>query len=120
MHWGTPMAVSRSDLDFARIVNQSRMELEAAGNPSFMVVIVDQAGTVHLTPMVFSTAGPATDHAKRINRAAFSTGELVLIVSRSAAADRAMFSVLEPRGLRRLHHQVEVIEETLADIDRAI
>jgi len=114
------MPVSPSDLDFPRIINQSRMELETAGNPSYMVVLVDQAGTVHLTPMVFSTVGPATDHAKRINRAAFSTGELVLIVSRSAAGGRAMFTVVEPRKQRRLHQRLEVIEETVAEIDRAI
>jgi hypothetical protein len=114
------MAVSTSDLDFAHVINQSRLELEAAGNPSYMVVVVDEARTVHLTPMVFATVGPAADHAKRIGRAAFSTGELVLIVSRSAVDGRASFKVLESRHLRKLHEHLEVIEETLAEIDAAI
>ena len=114
------MPVSTSDLDYARIINQSRLELEAAGNPSFMVVLVDDAGTVHLTPMVFSTVGPAADHAKRITRAAFATGEMVLIVSRSAVDGRASFKVLESRQLRKLHEHLEMIEETIAEIDAAI
>jgi hypothetical protein len=111
------MPASLSDLDFVGVINQTRLELEAAGNPAYLVVVVDGAGAVHLTPMVFSTIGPAADHATRIGRAAFATGELVVIVSRQAAAGRAMFSVIDPRGLRKLHQRLEVIEETLAETD---
>jgi hypothetical protein len=109
-----------SDLDYVRIINQSRLELEAAGNPSYLVVVVDHAGEPHLAPMVFSTPGPAVDHATRIGRAAFETGEQVVIVSRSVAERRAMFTVMDPRTQKKLHQRPEVVEETLADIDRAI
>ena len=111
------MPVSTANLDFVRVISQARLELETAGNPSYVVVIIDEAGETHLAPMVFSTVGPAADHAARINRAAFATGELVLIVSRSAADHRAMFAVLDPRGLRKLHQRLEVIEETFAETD---
>jgi hypothetical protein len=107
-------------LDFVAIINQSRLELETAGNPSYVVVILDQAGASHLAPMVFSTAGTAVDHATRIGRAAFETGERVIIVSRSVADHRAMFSVIDPRTQKRLHQRLEVVEETFAEIDRAV
>jgi hypothetical protein len=108
------------ELDHVRIINQARLELESAGNPSYVVAVVDQAGTAHLAPMVFSTVGPAADHAKRLNRAAFGSEEHVVIVSRSAAGRRAMFTVLDPRTLKKLLTRLEVIEETFAEIDRAI
>jgi hypothetical protein len=109
-----------TDLDFVRIINQSRLELEAAGNPSHVVVVLGHDGESHLAPMVFSTVGPAVDHATRIGRAAFETGEQVVIVSRSVAEHRAMFTVMDPRTQRKLHQRLEVIEETLAEIDQAI
>lgn len=109
-----------SNLDFVRIINQSRLELEAAGNPSYVVVVLDLAGESHLAPMVFSTVGPAVDHATRIGRAAFETGEQVVIVSRSVADHRAMYTVMDPRTQKKLHQRLEVVEETLAEIDRAI
>jgi hypothetical protein len=108
------------ELDFVRIINQCRLELESAGNPSYVVAVVDAAGTAHLAPMVFSTVGPAADHAARLNRAAFGSDEQVLIVSRSAAGRRAMFTVVDPRTLKKLHQRLEVIEETFAEIDKAI
>jgi hypothetical protein len=109
------------DLDYVRIINQARMELESAGNPGYVVAVVDAAaGTVELTPMVFATVGPATDHASRIGRAVFDTGERVVIVSRSAAGRRAMFTVVEPRTMRKLHQRLEVIEETFAELDTKI
>jgi hypothetical protein len=106
--------------DFVRIINQSRLELESAGNPAYVVAVIDQQGETHLAPMVFATVGPAVDHATRINRAAFDTGEHVLIVSRSAALRRAMFTVVDPRTQRKLHQRLEVIEESFAETDRAI
>jgi hypothetical protein len=109
-----------SNLDFVRIINESRLELEAAGNPSYVVVVLDHAGESHLAPMVFATVGPAVDHAIRIGRAAFETGEQVVIVSRSVAERRAMFSVMDPRTQKKLYQRVEVVEETLADIDQAV
>jgi hypothetical protein len=106
--------------DYVAIINRSRLELEAAGNPSYVVVVLDHAGESHLAPMVFATAGPAVDHATRIGRAAFETGEQVVIVSRSVAERRAVFSVMDPRTQKRLHQRVEVVEETFAEIDRAV
>jgi hypothetical protein len=108
------------DLDYVRIINQSRLELETAGNPGYVVAVVNAAGDVELSPMVFATIGPATDHASRMGRAVFDTGEHVVIVSRSAAGHRAMFTVVEPRTLRKLHQRLEVIEETFAEMDTKI
>ena len=108
------------DLDHVRIINQARIELESAGNPSYVVAVVDGEGTAHMAPMVFSTVGPAADHATRLNRAASATGEQVVIVSRSAAGQRAMFTVVEPRTLRKLHQRLEVIEETFVELDTKI
>jgi hypothetical protein len=107
-------------LDHVRIINQARLELESAGNPSYVVAVVDTDGQTHLAPMVFATVGPAAEHATRLNRAAFSTGEQVVIVSRSAAGRRAMFTVVEPRTLRKLHQRLEVIEETFVEQDTKI
>jgi hypothetical protein len=106
--------------DYVGIINQSRLELEAAGNPSYVVVVLDHDGQSHLAPMVFATVGPAVDHATRIGRAAFETGEQVVIVSRSVAERRAMFCVMDPRTQKKLHQRVEVVEETLAEIDQAV
>lgn len=111
---------SAANLDHVRIINQARLELETAGNPSYMVVVVDQQNVAHLTPMIFATIGPATEHASRIGRACFDTGERVLIVSRSAVDRRAAFVILDPRTMRKLHQRLEVIEETMAEIDASI
>jgi len=108
------------ELDYVRIINQARLELESAGNPSYVVVVVDQQGDAHLAPMVFATVGPASDHATRLGRVVFDTGERVVIVSRSAAGHRAMFTVVEPRTMRKLHQRLEVIEETFAEMDTRI
>jgi hypothetical protein len=118
-HTGMKMPPAAA-FDYLRIINGARLELESAGNPSYMVVVVDHDGEPHLTPMVFATIGPATDHASRIGRAAFDTGERVVIVNRSAAAHRAMFTVVEPRTMRKLHQRLEVIEETFAEMDTKI
>jgi hypothetical protein len=105
------------ELDFVRIINAARLELESAGNPAYAVAVADQGAEVQLAPIVFSTVGPAADHATRLGRAALATGEQVVIVSRSAAGRRAMFTVVEPRTLRKLHQRLEVIEETFAEMD---
>jgi hypothetical protein len=108
------------DLDHVRIINHARLELESAGNPSYVVVVVDELNDAHLAPMVFATVGPASEHATRLGRAVFDTGERVVIVSRSAAGHRAMFTVVEPRTMRKLHQRLEVIEETFAEMDTKI
>jgi hypothetical protein len=108
------------ELDHVRIINHARLELESAGNPAYAVAVIDDAGTAHLAPMVFSTVGPAADHAARLNRAAFGTTEQVVIISRSAAGRRAMFTVVEPRTLKKLHQRLEVIEETFMEMDTKI
>jgi hypothetical protein len=108
-----------AQLDYVRIINGSRLELEAAGNPAYVVVILDAEGQAHLSPMVFATVGPATDHAQR-TATSTAAGEHVVIVSRSAAGGRAMFSVVEPKTLKRLHQRLEVVEQSFADTDRAI
>ncbi|WP_027007333.1 hypothetical protein [Conexibacter woesei] len=114
------MSATPFDLDHVSVINSCRLELESAGNPSYVVAIVDETGAVHLAPMVFSTVGPAADHATRLNRAAFGTNEQVVIVSRSAAGRRAMFTVVEPRTLRKLHQRLEVIEESFHEMDTKI
>jgi hypothetical protein len=108
------------ELDHVRIINQARLELESAGNPSYVVAVIDQAGTAHLAPMVFSTVGPAADHAARLNRAAYGTDEQVVIISHSAAGRRAMFTVVDPRTLKKLHQRLEVIEESFLEMDTKI
>lgn len=107
------------ELDFVRTINGARLELETAGNPSYVIVTVDTVGDGHLSPMVFSTVGPAADHAIRVARGC-QPGEHTVIVSRSAGGQRAMFTVVEPKTLRRLHQRLEVIEQTFAETDGVI
>lgn len=106
-------------VDYLRVINGVRLELESAGNPSYMVVVVDEAGEAHLSPMIYATVGPSSDHAARLVRDA-APGERVLIIGRSAAGRRAMFTVLEPRTLKKLHQRLEVIEESFAETDGPI
>ncbi|MDX6702321.1 MAG: hypothetical protein QOF26_2547 [Baekduia sp.] len=113
------MRAPAAPLDYVRIINAARLELESAGNPSYVVAIVDAAGQAHLSPMVFSTVGPAADHAMRVAKAT-EPGEQVLTVSRSEAGHRAMFTVVEPKTLKRLHQRLEVVEETFVETDRKI
>jgi hypothetical protein len=107
------------DIDYVRTINGARLELEVSGNPAHVVVMIDAAGQGQLSPMVFSTVGPAADHAKRMAQSA-EPGQRVVIVSRSAGGDRAMFTVVDPKTLKRLHQRIEVIEQTFAETDRAI
>jgi hypothetical protein len=113
------MLPGQHDVDYLRTINGARLELETAGNPSYVVVTIDQAGDGHLSPMVFSTVGPAADHAIRVGRSC-EPGERTLIVSRSAGGQRAMFTVVEPKTLRRMHQRLEVIEQTFAETDGVI
>jgi hypothetical protein len=106
-------------LDYVRTINSARLELESAGNPSYVVVTVDAAGECELSPMVFSTVGPAADHALRVARSQEAALQVV-IISRSAGGQRAMFTVVEPKGLKRLHQRIEVIEQTFAETDGVI
>jgi hypothetical protein len=107
------------ELDYVRTINGARMELETAGNPSYVVITVDPAGESQLSPMVFSTVGPAADHAIRV-AGSCAPGEHTLIVSRSAGGQRAMFTVVEPKTLKRLHQRLEVVEQTFAETDHVI
>lgn len=111
-----PMKSSAADIDYARVINSTRLELESAGNPAYVVVILDASGEAHLAPMVFSTIGPASDHAQRL-APALGEGERIVVVSRSAAGRRAMFTILDPRTLRKLHQRPEMIEQTFAESD---
>jgi hypothetical protein len=113
------MTAPEAPVDYVRIINGVRLELEVAGNPSYIVVILDAAGEPHSAPMVYATVGPSADHAVRLSKQV-DPGERVFIVSRSAAGRRAMFTVLEPRSLKKLHQRLEVIEETFAETDRPI
>jgi hypothetical protein len=108
------MTASGGDDYYVGLINGTRLELEQAGNPSYVVVIVDAAGEAHLSSMVFATSGPANDHAARLASHTVE-GERVLIVNRSEAGRRAMFTVVEPKTLRKLHQQLEVIEQTFAE-----
>ena len=113
------MLPGQHDLDFLRTINGARLELESAGNPSYVVVTIDHDGNGHLSPVVFSTVGPAADHAIRVG-GTIEPGERTVIVSRSAGGKRAMFTVVEPKTLKRMHQRLEVIEETFAETDGVI
>jgi hypothetical protein len=108
-----------SEAQFVRVINGARFELEASGNPAYAVVLLDAAGEAHLSPMVYATVAPAADHGQRILSGA-DPGEQVFVVSRSASGRRAIFTVVEPKTLRRLHQRLEVIEETFAETDGKI
>jgi hypothetical protein len=108
------MKSSADDIDYARVLNHARLELESAGNPAYVVVILDTAGDPHLAPIVFSTVGPASDHAQRL-APSLAKGERIVLVSRSAAGRRAMFAVLDPKTLRKLHQRPEVVEQSFTD-----
>ena len=69
--------------------------------------------------MVFSTVGPAADHGQRVASAA-APAEHVFVVSRSAAGQRAMFTVVEPKTLKSSTSTLEVIEETFIETDGPI
>ncbi|HMJ36901.1 MAG TPA: hypothetical protein VK501_23550 [Baekduia sp.] len=103
-------------IDYVRTINSARLELESAGNPSYVVITLDAAGESQLSPMVFSTVGPAADHGVRTARE-LQPGEQVVIVSRSAGGQRAMFTIVEPKTLKRIHQRVEVIEQSFAETD---
>jgi hypothetical protein len=113
------MMHGQQQIDYLRTINSARLELESAGNPSYVVVTLDADGESHLSPMVFSTVGPAADHGLRMGRQ-LAPGEQIVIVSRSAGGQRAMFTVVEPKTLKRMHQRLEVIEQTFAETDGVI
>jgi hypothetical protein len=110
------MKSSAADIDYARVINGTRLELESAGNPAYVVVILDGGGEAHIAPMVFSTIGPASDHAQRLTPS-LAEGERIVVVSRSAAGQRVMFTILDPKTLRKLHQRPEVVEQAFKDSD---
>ena len=103
---------SAAGLDYARLVHAARLDLESAGNPAFVVAWVDAAGESHLSPMVFFTNEPAVEHAKRL--LSQEPQRTVTIISRQAVAHRALFTVLDPGTLKKLHSQLEVVETSFA------
>jgi hypothetical protein len=112
-----PFAYAPDDAhDYGRIIHGVRLELEAAGNPAYLVVLVDAADVTQLSHMVFATVHSAADLARRLGREA-PEGTEALIVSRQADRRRAQYSVLDPATLRKRHEQLEVIEPTFAEID---
>jgi hypothetical protein len=113
------MMHAAQEIDFVRTINAARLELESGGNPTYVVVILDPAGQAQLSPMVFSTVGPAADHAMRVGRT-LEPGEVIVIVSRSAGGQRAVFTIVEPKTLKRLHQRNEVIEQSFAETDGPI
>jgi hypothetical protein len=113
------MNAPEAAVDHVRVINGVRLELESAGNPSYVVVILDASGEAQRSPMIYATVGPSADHAIRLARDT-APDERVVIVSRSAAGRRAMFTVLDPKTLKKLHQRLEVIEETFAETDRPI
>jgi hypothetical protein len=113
------MMPGHQQIDYVRTINGARLELESAGNPSYVVVTLDGTGEGRLSPMVFSTVGPAADHGVRMAREV-GPDEQVVIVSRSAGGQRAVFTVVEPKTLKRMHQRLEVIEQTFAETDGVI
>jgi hypothetical protein len=99
-------------------VNASRLDLEAAGSPSYVVAVVDAEGAAHLAPVIFSQRIPAQDHALTLEKDR-QDDEDVVVVGREADGRRAMFSVYDVT-MRRLHRQLEVVETTLAEDDPAV
>lgn len=100
--------------DHPELVEAVRLELEAAGNPAYIAVIRDAGGGVHALPVVFSSIGPAADHARRV-AADIADGEELFLVSRQADGKRQVYSVLAPLTLKRLHTRAEVVEQPLGD-----
>jgi hypothetical protein len=98
------------------IVDAVRLELQEAGNPAFIVALVDADGRVHVAPMIFSAVGPSNDHALRM-LPGLGPGERLLLVSRHASRRRQAFNVLEPKTLRKLHVLDEVIEAAFIETD---
>jgi hypothetical protein len=95
-----------------RVIESVRLDLEAAGNPAYLLAIVDAGGSVHSAPIVFSAVGPADQHARRL-APELGAGDQLLIVSRHASRTRQTFNILDPAGLKKLHVQDEVIEASV-------
>lgn len=113
------MSSPLSAAECLRVIDHARLELELAGNPAFAVVLLDAAGGVQLSPMVYASIAPAAAQGQRI-RGDMAGGEQVYVVSRSASGRRAQFAIVDPASLRKLHQRTEVIEETFAESDRSI
>ncbi|MEI2701975.1 MAG: hypothetical protein V9E83_06195 [Baekduia sp.] len=104
-----------SDLgEYQRVVNSARIELEAAGNPAYGIVVADAEGNA-VEPMVYAALRPAMQHAERIARSS-APGERVMIVSRARDGERIAFTIMDPRT-RKLHQQFEVVEKSISEED---
>jgi hypothetical protein len=101
-----------SPASLRRVVEAVRLELEEAGNPAYILVVVDGEGRGHSIPIIFSAVGPASGHAARL-APQLGAGEQLVIASRHASRTRQTFNILEPAGLRKLHVQDEVIEASV-------
>jgi hypothetical protein len=108
----SPRADVTSPGTLRRVIESVRLDLEAAGNPTYIVVIVDASGDVHSAPIVFSAVGPAGQHARRL-APNLGAGEQLLVVSRHASRTRQTFTILETAGLKKLHVQDEVVEASV-------
>jgi hypothetical protein len=113
------MSGPESASDYVRVINGVRLELETAGNPAYAVVSIDATGEAFISPMVYATVSPAADYGSRIQREA-GPDEHVYVVSRSAAGKRAMFTIVDPKTLKKLHQRLEVIEESFVETDGPI
>jgi hypothetical protein len=106
-----PVPSGPSSPEYVQVIEAVRLELMEAGNPAFVVAILDAGGKTHASPVIFSAVGPSSDHARRV-APALAEGERVLLVSRQADRTRQTYNVLDPRTLRKLHVQQEVIEQS--------
>ena len=99
-----------------RLVDAARAELEAAGNPAYLVALVDAHGEPHWSPMIFSAARAAREQAARLESSR-RPGEQIAVVARQAEGRRALFTVFDETVERGLHRQLEVIEASFAERD---
>jgi hypothetical protein len=106
-------------LNYGQLIDAVRLELHEAGNPAFLIAVVDADGSVHIAPMIFSAVGPSSDHALRM-LPSLAPGQRLVVVSRHASPRRQAFNVLDPKTLRKLHVQDEVIESSILDTEGPI
>jgi hypothetical protein len=94
-----------------RVLNAVRLELEAAGNPSYVVAVLDDDCHATLAPMTFARREPAASHARELDR---QITEDVVVVGREEVARRALFTVFDATVSYKLYSRVEVVESTIA------
>lgn len=101
-----------SEVDYPRMVNAARIELEAAGNPAYGIVVMTADG-FDVEPMVYAQLRPALTHAERVS-GLLEPGEQLFIVSRAQDTEQIAFTIMDDRT-RKLHQQFEVIEKSLSE-----